>query len=1796
MPRTYLTAERNRLAGDYNVLTRVEVRDSDGTWRDLTAYSGSRNFFVSAKWSRTLDAPVMSGTVTFLRSVLGASLAPTITASIMNTNAASAYVPLLAGGRAIRISTACVVVGGVPVTADWKEMFFGRIDDPDWGGADDSTITCTISDLGAWLLGKNIDTERTYGLATGQPLETVIQNILNDNASGPLNALLGSAVTLYTPTSPGWNIKQFVQKKENVLTAIRTLAQQIGWDIRFVYDASNAYRLTLFQPQRTKTVADYSLSSAAEYYAIPQLAQNLGDVRTRIGGSYLDSATGTRLWRYAVADAAHLAQYDTVYMDIIEDDTSNIDTSVEMDKMLNAALSDLQDPWATQQAESPYFWLAELGDLVSWPANAVHYDSAQAMAIVAIEHTLDVTGETTLLTARGKVTGNVKEWLTKQGGGGAPTATPIEPPAALVTFSSQTGTTATLSLSGVDNARTFAFQWRTRLTVGSTPGAWSAWSTAALPASLAVTRDVFYSTLAELQVQQGDGQQAIYGVTVDPSTPSLDPTTARVKRGFAFDDTKFGMQANDTGGTQLLTTGVDSYLRPVNTYLVKSTGAGAADTADGVAPGSIKRIPLVGATDSGGNVDFSGTAFVNKNTDFIGDATGSPLSGGKRGFATIDSLNRVKRGNGFDDGNYGASATNAGGTSLISTAVDNFGRQVNAAYFIGTHHADDIVDGSTRRVPLTAHLDATGLLKSAVDYGATIAGIQARTVSRGSENSWRESFITNPGWADAGYGLGVQTIVSGAPGSTGSTALQVATQGSGIAARMPFNPKLLYRLRVRVCCTVNATTGTVPAQFYAGMWQYDYAGGSIGVPVAWTIVAASPLTVASGWVTYEGWVKGVAAGSGSGSGASTDPTAPATMHYQCTSWAPVWITNYASSNSTMQLDYFEVMAFDEDAANRTYQTVASTGNIKRARHFDDGYDAIKAAGGTGGATLTTDVVEGVNSQPVTNGYYRGFHTIDTIATSGATTRALPYTVIDSSNVLQTAVGNAATVGGVGAAMMARTGNRVFSEAIDNDIPVNWTTAGGGSIAYYTASALGSIQGPRGVRFTDNVQIQGRIAYNINPNKLYKLVFRARQAGVGTAAAPYLYAGILGRLGDGTAANNNGGALYVLAAGLVLSATGFYTEYVAWMQGATQAFTNNSAIASYSSGTPLAPQPFNVGTTSIIPYVLANYPGAGATSGAAFDMDYFQIFEVSDEDASNRTYQTVNGSNQFKRAVSFDDGGRAVVSAAGNELKLYAAIVEAANNQNVSNGYYRGFHTIDTIANSGATTRALPFTVIDSANNLLTGISGQNATKAAASASGIYFSEDFSEGGYWGNIWNSANAIGTLLTMVANLGQTGGNVLQITGMDWRSAPAAAKPYNPTKVYRMRARFRQTIDPTAGQASVYLGVCCYDKSGTQIGANYGSYILSIGTVATVAQGWKEITAYFTGANNPVASGSVVPAPDPTVAGFGVTTGTVYQGTAYIAPMWIFNYNAGNGTAQLDYFQIEEMDESVVGRTWNALDAGNNLRSTVAMGNGTVARALPAGTRPRIGGYQNGASISYNGTISPSVAPSHNVYGGVTYEPASVWGTDTQADGNAGAGGLAPSATRQVDEYTVYNLTTTSFFVRGRLKQMGGTPTGQTNAFPGTPLTSTSASAVVTSASAPSYNDVYTAGYSYSISQGSAAFGATSIDMTVSLDYYNGSSWISAVTTTYSASDPGTHAGGSGTASASGSDSLPATVSGRTSSSQFRLVIQSVTYTGIGTPSFSLSPGNLTYSTASGAQWASKTPNSTGITLLVDINGAS
>lgn len=309
------------------------------------------------------------------------------------------------------------------------------------------------------------------------------------------------------------------------------------------------------------------------------------------------------------------------------------------------------------------------------------------------------------------------------------------------------------------------------------------------------------------------------------------------------------------------------------------------------------------ATDSAGLVANSGV------TDSSGlSSRRIVLSLAKASSGAPDDLRSVPDGGGYN--------------KTTSSYVDSSGRVITIARTTsGTAVSGDTLGDRTD------NLTSTG-----VAITADIAGINAQLISRGGDVAFREQFDTLPNWPTAGYSLGAQALVSGIPGTTGPNVLQVAGQGSGrFPQRIAFNPSALYRCRIRVRTTVDATAGDAGGSPWnhvlAALYQYDANGTAIGIPAAWNIVDSESLSASSGWITYESWFKGLAAGTGLGTSASIDPDSPGTLHYQCASFSPQWLVNYAGGNGTAQIDYFEVVAYDEVASGLTYGTLIGIGSL-----------------------------------------------------------------------------------------------------------------------------------------------------------------------------------------------------------------------------------------------------------------------------------------------------------------------------------------------------------------------------------------------------------------------------------------------------------------------------------------------------------------------------------------------------------------------------------------------------------------------------------------------------------------------------------------------------------------------------------------------------------------------------------------------------------------------------------------------------------------------------------------------------
>jgi hypothetical protein len=404
VPRSFTSTQRTQLAAShYRVWTKVEV-DAGSGWVDFTSLGGY-DWFVSAEWTDSIDAPVMEGSITFAREHGALSLAPYVAGSSLNAGG-----PAIDGGAGIRLSVAHMAPGATPSSGDYVEVFLGYIDTPEWGGRDDGEVKCSVRDIGGHLISQWTEAPTIYPAAT---IEATLQAILDANPNVKLGPL-----TLQVPVSPVVNLSAFTLPVKPVLLAMRDIADQIGWTVKFRYNAAGDFLITFFEPDRIKAIPDYTLGPD-EYEEVPDFQVPTDDVRNVVEIAYVDSGGANRVYR--TTDSTSIAQYGPRFISIA--DTPNIDTPDEAEKMGLAVLADLKLPYATQEVVVPtIFWIVQTGDLIGFPQNTSLYDATYLspattlnLGVVRFVHRLTLQGEETQITCRQQVAGGIKTWIAKGG-------------------------------------------------------------------------------------------------------------------------------------------------------------------------------------------------------------------------------------------------------------------------------------------------------------------------------------------------------------------------------------------------------------------------------------------------------------------------------------------------------------------------------------------------------------------------------------------------------------------------------------------------------------------------------------------------------------------------------------------------------------------------------------------------------------------------------------------------------------------------------------------------------------------------------------------------------------------------------------------------------------------------------------------------------------------------------------------------------------------------------------------------------------------------------------------------------------------------------------------------------------------------------------------------------------------------------------------------------------------------------------------------------------------------------------
>lgn len=352
--RTQTQADVRRLvSGAFKA--RVEVRDTGGTWRDLSTLP-TFNAIKSVTWREDVDSPGLSAVVTFYRNVDAISLSPLHATSPINRT-----VPFDAGGsfdalvnlnRRLRISWV-LVADEVEVPSAWQVAFDGLISRYEL--TDEETITVDCRGQHAELQDRFFEEEFVF--AFGGSLQAGPWRLWQPNTSYALNEKViptdgkrnGKFYTVSTAgtsgaTEPTWPGAGTVASGTAVFTYSAVTSPTGGYPVQQVMAEMGLAAV----PASTAVFGDLGTSTLAVYTPVsPGWAINVFQVpRENVWGELQNLAqqVGWDLrWKWSNADSQfRLTLYDPNRAKTTPDNTFTFDT-VRSYESLGSAVDNIRN-------------------------------------------------------------------------------------------------------------------------------------------------------------------------------------------------------------------------------------------------------------------------------------------------------------------------------------------------------------------------------------------------------------------------------------------------------------------------------------------------------------------------------------------------------------------------------------------------------------------------------------------------------------------------------------------------------------------------------------------------------------------------------------------------------------------------------------------------------------------------------------------------------------------------------------------------------------------------------------------------------------------------------------------------------------------------------------------------------------------------------------------------------------------------------------------------------------------------------------------------------------------------------------------------------------------------------------------------------------------------------------------------------------------------------------------------------------------------------------------------------------
>jgi len=417
---------------------RVKFEDADGNMVEYTDFEDDRNWIKRIEVSNDIDNASKEINFEIRRNSYKNSLAPLMKESPLNvedleTIEEAEFKPKFLMGRKFEIDIAITEVNQTPSEEWWRLFERGYIDRVSF---DTNPMIISARCPSALLLREYIREEREYGDEEGYPAESIMQEILDDNGLSDIN--------LVVPEPSQFAVYPYLQKKELVMDALREIAHQIGWEVKYrYYNDTEDMELMFYEPDRNPEEVSW-IFSPGEYHDVLRMEMDIAEIRNFIRVVYSDrdkvdeDGNPGKRETIEVYDSDSIEDYGEIFMELTEASTSKIETESSALRFAESALHDLKDPKADFEIDTMFFFPTQLHDSYEFTGNGIHFDHTQNFGVVSYRHELDFETHQyrTILYTRGKPnmseTGNPVglhlEWFKREARPGIGKANKFFPP------------------------------------------------------------------------------------------------------------------------------------------------------------------------------------------------------------------------------------------------------------------------------------------------------------------------------------------------------------------------------------------------------------------------------------------------------------------------------------------------------------------------------------------------------------------------------------------------------------------------------------------------------------------------------------------------------------------------------------------------------------------------------------------------------------------------------------------------------------------------------------------------------------------------------------------------------------------------------------------------------------------------------------------------------------------------------------------------------------------------------------------------------------------------------------------------------------------------------------------------------------------------------------------------------------------------------------------------------------------------------------------------------------------------